>query len=81
MKTDKTDSIKRCTSSSKKTDSNESAKWDVFFIVEILLGMRFTNIQENLTVTNDGCINEIKQEVVSSALLLSPLNITITFQK
>lgn len=49
--------------------------------MEILLGMRFTNIQENLTVTNDGCINEIKQEVVSSALLLSSLNITITFQK
>lgn len=79
MKTDKTDSIKLCTSSSKKNDSNESAKWDVK--MEILLGMRFTNIQENLTVTNDGCINEIKQEVVSSALLLSSLNITITFQK
>lgn len=79
MKTDKTDSIKLCTSSSKKNDSNESAKWDVK--MEIILGMRFTNIQENLTVTNDGCINEIKQEVVSSALLLSSLNITITFQK
>ena len=79
MKTDKTDSIKLCTSSSKKNDSNESAKWDVK--MEILLGMKFTNIQENLTVTNDGCINEIKQEVVSSALLLSSLNITITFQK
>ena len=32
-------------------------------LVEIILGMRFTNIQENFTVKNDGYIDGLKEEV------------------